>query len=355
MSSLYAEWGRQFPWWCRDDNEDASGIITGTQVTLARNLTGWRFPPFGGDHAAAEGSENEIRRLLEDSGLVEDLVEIRPAELDKDAKGFFTERGLMSASFTHGAVGRVAFVSHDEGREFLVNDTDHLKIGLQAGGLAIERLGEQMMDTWRRLEKATTQWVRSSRFGYVTSGVSEFGLGVVCHVAMHLPALAVSGRMDAVKRAINSLGMSLLPLMPGDREAETFLYQLCNRQTIGVSSNTLFRTMEQMAATLAHHERNARDWLMRESILELSDVVGKANGLLRGSFLLNYTDCSRALSLLLMGCKCGFMPHFEPDDILWVLSQCGDSHLAICGNLPKDANRLSARSNWIRSGLGYNW
>ena len=352
-TSIFCEWAARQPWWLPETAEHPR-VILASKVTLARNLRGLRFPPFGGDAATAERACYLVKDLLSQSEVLLDTLELEPRAMPPEQRLFLVERGLLRHEFVHGASDSLAFVALDERRSFVINDTDHLRASIMADGLAVLPLQEQVAALAARLA-LRADFSMDKEFGHVTAQASELGTGVVFSVLMHLPAMKMRGYLPAAAQAAEMMGIKLMPVFEKQDEQVAALYQLRNLRTMGWSERLAAERVQQFATRLCWHEDNARDTLLSGGSLKLCDSVGRARGVLKGAFMLSAPEARELLSRLWLGAEGGLLKQFSTADrICRALALSGDSSLGyLLGPGASETDKAMLRARWLKQILDW--
>lgn len=350
-TSLFREWAAKQPWWL-PGSADHPSIILASKVSMARNLRGLRFPPFGGDSAVAERACYLVKELLSSSGVLVDTLELEPRALLPEQRQFLVERGLLRLEYVNSAADSLAFVSLDERRVLVINDTDHLRVNLMGDGLAVLPLVERLSEMDRSLS-LRADFAMDDEFGHVCAQANEIGTGVVISVLLHLPAMKLRGYMAAASRAAELMGLKLTPLFERKDDAEAGLYQLRNLRTLGWSDMLAAERVRQLAMRLSWHENNAREVLRSRYSRQLCDSVGRARGILRGARVLSAPEARDLLSRLWLGSECGLLRQFPSSQpLVRAMGLLGDCTLAnLVAYDRAGVDKAGLRSHWLRQTL----
>lgn len=352
-TTLFREWAARQPWWL-PSTADHPRVILASKVTLARNLRGLRFPPFGGDAAAAERACYLVKDLLSQSGVLLDTLELEPRAMPPEQRLFLVERGLLRHGYVHGAAESLAFVALDERRSLVINDTDHLRVSFMADGLAVLPLLERVVALAERLA-IHGDFSKDKELGHITAQASELGTGVVFSVLLHLPAMKMRGYLPAATQAAEMLGVTLTPVFEQQAEQGGALYQLRNLRTMGWSERLAAERVQQFALRLCWHENNARDKLLSSNSLKLCDSVGRARGILQGAFMLSAPEARDVLSRLWLGAECGLLKQFcDARRIGRALALLGDCSLGyLLGAEAAEIDKGIVRARWLKQILDW--
>jgi len=303
--------------WLRGSGR-SSDVVLSSRVRLARNLSGFPFPP--GAEAPERAQILEIfRRCLDSIGPLDDSA-MRWIDLRRSPsleRRLLVERQIMSRQHELGrcANGRggpdsprgLAVYEPDERISVLVNEEDHLRIQVLRSGLdlaACLREGNEIDD---KIERAV-DYAFHPRFGYLTACPTNVGTGLRLSVMVHLPALKVTGELEKVRNAANDMGLAVRGIYGEGSEAAGGLFQISNQVTLGKSDEMLLREIEgQVVPMIVGYERHARQSLMSDRRTTLEDRVHRARGVLTSARLMKTDEALDLLDDLRLGVLCGLI------------------------------------------------
>ena len=287
------------PAWLNGGEEPQEGIVLSTRARLARNLRGHPFP----QRADAAERAALLERAWRAFGELDTFVDALRLELDALPAGdrrLLVERYLISPVLALMEGPRGVAVAEGERLSVMVNEEDHLRLQVIAGGLAPE-------EAWRTLDAVDDAvgellpYAYSERYGYLTACPTNTGTALRVSLLMHLPALALTGEVDAVLRAAAQVGMLVRGVHGEGSSVYGNIYQVSNQMTLGRSESDVVESVERVANQIVRHEREARDTLWREARRQMEDKVYRALGVLRNARLLNHRECMNLLSAVRLG------------------------------------------------------
>ena len=127
-------------------------------------------------------------------------------------------------------------------------------------------------------------------------------------VMMHLPGLVMSKNMDKVINAVNHLGIAVRGLFGEGSDASGSIFQISNQQTLGESESAILERLETTLDNIVHQERMAREKLMEDDGMRLTDKISRAVGALKTCFLIQSSEAMDHLSLIRLAADFGFLP-----------------------------------------------
>lgn len=369
--------------WLRGEGP-SSEVVLSSRVRLARNLAGFPFV------ARADRTEREhvleaVRPVVDGltpgvarssgsggpGGSGDHMSWIALHDSEPPERQLLVERHLISkqhadgTSAGDGAAGpgvrscsglssprAVAVSLPTERLSIMVNEEDHLRVqvlrtGLDLGGAlaAIDAVDDAL--------EATLDFAYSPRFGYLTCCPTNVGTGARLSVMLHLPGLRLTGEIDKVKRAADSMSLAIRGFYGEGSEASGDFYQLSNQTTLGRSEKVLLHEMEhEIVPQVIDYERLARERLLKHSRLMIEDRCARALGLLRHARLLSAEEAMKALSQVRLGVVSGLIRDVDLRRVHELMLLTQPAHLQRLAGRPLDQQeRRSARADLARERL----
>ncbi len=287
----YAGWVEPF---------DERQIVLSTRLRLARNLTGRPFPGRLADAEAERLAGDVIDALPQD---VEWHI-LRMDELLQAEKGVLLEKHLISRDLLQKPAGRALAVNDAQTLAIMINEEDHLRMQVILPGLQPEEGWRQISQLDDRLA-ARLDLAYDQRLGFLTSCPSNLGTGLRASVMLHLPALAITGKLEAIFHQLPQAGLTVRGVYGEGSQSQSGLYQISNQITLGYSEDDIIGRLRQLVEAVIAQEVQAREWLLHNRRLWLEDAVGRAVGVLANARLLSGQEAMEHISLVRLGAALG--------------------------------------------------
>ncbi len=289
----------------------ASDVAVSSRVRLARNVAGLPFPPRmqAADATALLGRVDEARAALppEDGAfLFARLDGLGP--LDRQV---LVEKHLISPPHAHQSRGAV-LIGPDEQVSAMVLEEDHLRIQALCPGLQLPAAWELASRLDDGLER-TLDWAYSASLGYLTTCPTNLGTGLRASVMLHLPALALLGRIGTLLTELAKVGVVARGLYGEGTAASGNLFQVSNQTSLGQSEAEICAHLQAVAKGIAARERSSREALLAERRTAVEDRVWRAYGLLTNARLLSSEEALQFLSDLRLGADLHVLPPIGAD------------------------------------------
>ena len=237
-------------------------------------------------------------------------------DLETVDRQFLVERQLISREHAEAVGARSVAIDTAEKFSLMVNEEDHLRIQLMKSGLDLEGAWEQINQIDDLIESRLT-YAFHEQLGYLTACPTNVGTGMRVSVMLHLPALVMTRQIDKVFRSLQKISLAVRGLYGEGSQAMGDFYQISNQITLGRSEAELISQVGDVVPVLIEYERQARDFLVRESQKDLHDRVSRAYGILCTAQTISSEETMHLLSSVRMGVNLGTDrgsrdPHREP-------------------------------------------
>jgi protein arginine kinase len=321
-----------------------------TRIRLARNLADY---PFTGRGSNAQKAETVSR--AKEAVAKADL----PYRLDyHDVPGlpaldrqFLVERQLISRELAENEGARAVVIDPAERFSVMINEEDHLRIQVMHSGLALQEAWEQANRLDDLIEEQVT-YAFHDRLGYLTACPTNTGTGLRVSVMLHLPALAITRQIEKVFKSLHKINLAVRGLYGEGSQATGDFYQISNQVTLGQTEEDLAKKVADVVPVLIDYERQARDFLLRESHQTLHDRVSRAFGILRTAQTISSEETMALLSSVRMGINLGLIGELAIPTVNKLLIHTQPAHLQKLSGVELDqSDRNIERASYLRRHL----
>jgi len=253
---------------------------------------------------------------------------INVGRIGKLEQHFLVEERVASISLIKGEGPRG--VARDGGGKLsvMINEEDHLRIqGMDSGF----RPGE----LWETVSKAddsiggVLKYAYSPRLGYLTACPTNSGTGLRVSCLAHLPGLVLTKTVDQVLQGASQMGVSTRGFLGEHSDILGNIFQLSNRAAMGLSETEFIESASGAIKEIIGHERAAREKLVKEAKLEVSDKICRALGILRNARMLGFAELLNLTSALRLGIVCGLCGEYSVDDLNKIVMLGMPAHLQV--------------------------
>jgi protein arginine kinase len=339
--------------WLRGSGPE-SDIVVSSRIRLARNLAEFPFIARAADAdrtAISREVREHIEALREGDRLPADLAYLSVNELNDVDRQFLVERQLISRELAEAEGARGVAVDPSERFSVMVNEEDHLRIQVMHSGLDLDAAWRRITQIDDSLEEKLT-YAFDDRLGYLTACPTNVGTGLRVSVMLHLPALVITRQIDKVFRSLQKISLAVRGLYGEGSQAMGDFYQISNQVTLGKSETELIDKIGDIVPVMIDYERQARDFLVRESQQTLHDRVSRAFGILRTAQTISSEETMHLLSSVRMGINLGLIEDLAISTVNQLFINTQPAHLQkITGRDLDSAERNVERARYLRQHL----
>ena len=253
-----------------------SDVVISTRARLARNLAEYPFPT----RASAEDLASIATKVEKASDLLRErfpeMTVLNLAKASPDIRDALLGAHIVSPDHAIDTENRIIVLEPTGKLSIMVNEEDHLRVQSLLPGLNVSA-------TWGLVDWADDvlsgrlNFGYSSRYGYLTSSVSNVGTGLRISVMMHLAGLSMCGRLRSTLRAAYDLGASIRGMFGEGSKLVGDTYQVSNELTLGITESEIADRVLSTASYLVRQERDARMELLSE---RRQEILSRASGAL---------------------------------------------------------------------------
>lgn len=279
-----------------------SDVAKSTRIRLARNLYDFRFNLTQKEDI--ESLENKIKEDLYNIGYGLKFFKLK--DMDDITKMSLVEKNLISPEFVLNKNETSSILINDEENIcIMIGNEDHLEIQVFNCGLDLENTLNLAIEIDKKIEE-TLGYAISKKYGYLTACPNNVGTGLRASVMVHLPALSKTKNTKKVLEAINSFGINIRGVYGDNTESTGDMYQISNKQTLGVSENEIVKNLSVIVDKIIKQERQARKILAKDDIA-LEDLIYRSYGILSNCRKISSEEARDLLSNIKLGTDLGIL------------------------------------------------
>lgn len=278
--------------WFREISKD-SDVVISTRLRFARSILGYKFPNI---MMTKEKEEllDKINSII-DSKMYSFL---KIDDIDKTTLGSLVEEHLISKELLN-LDNTAIIMNSDSSIVAMINEEDHLRIQAFECGFDIDKCYSKLCNFTNFLE-SKLKFAVSEKYGYLTACPTNVGAAMRVSVMLHLPALAKLGLLPKIIDEATSLGLSVRGLYGENTAGYGYIYQISNRQTLGISNEDIINKTKVIVNTIILQERKARK-VLKENSIYLSDEIYRALGILKNARIVSDDEALKLLSKVRLG------------------------------------------------------
>ncbi len=335
-----------------DSDTPLGDVVLSSRVRLARNLSGYPFVNRASPDQLLE-IVHRVQTTPMGGAFASGTRWINLQSSDETDRKLLFERNLISKHFSEGTHPRCVALSTDGCASIMVNEEDHLRAQMFAGGFRLHSLVAAMTQLDRSLEQSL-DYAFHPRFGYLTACPTNLGTGIRISVMLHLPALRILDELEKMRRSAKELKLAVRGIHGEGSDALGELFQISNQVTLGRSEDDL---LEEFAGVIVpqivEYERQARLRIIETDTAAASDRAHRAVGILRSARLLSLEEAFKYLSRVRLGIALGVVEKIPLSTVNRLLFEVQPAHLARILTLSPTArgDDRAARATHVRSTL----
>ena len=339
--------------WLRGSGPE-SDIVISSRIRLARNLADFPFIS-----RAPEADRDEIEKILhgrtsalQESGKVpENAIYVNVGDLEDVDRQFLVERQLISREHAESQGARAVMIDESERFSVMINEEDHLRVQVMHSGFDLTSAWEQVNELDDLFEDQVT-YAYSEKLGYLTACPTNVGTGLRVSVMLHLPALVITRQIEKVFKSLQKINLAVRGLYGEGSQAMGDFYQVSNQITLGLTEEELTQKVADVVPVMIDYERQAREFLIRESHETLHDRVSRAFGILRTAQTISSEETMHLLSSVRMGINLGLIGELEIPTVNKLFIHTQPAHLQKLSGIELDkSDRNIERATYLRRQL----
>jgi len=334
-----------------------SDIVISSRARLARNLADFPFISRTTDADRAEIEKiihGRITALQQEGKVPSDSLYINLGDLEEVDRHFLVERQLISREHAEQDGAKAVVIDQAERFSVMINEEDHLRFQVMQSGLNLTSAWEQINELDDMIEEQVT-YAFSDQLGYLTACPTNVGTGIRVSVMLHLPALVITRQIEKVFKSLQKINLAVRGLYGEGSQAMGDFYQISNQITLGLTEEELIKKVADVVPVLIDYERQAREFLMRESHETLHDRVSRAFGILRTAQTISSEETMHLLSSVRMGINLGLISDLEIPTINKLFIHTQPAHLQKLSGVELDtSDRNIERASYLRRHLNTN-
>lgn len=290
-----------------------SEIVISTRIRLARNLNHFPFP----SHASPTDRKkifNTVLSVLRNGAMLGSFSLANFSGIPHIDQRYLVERRVASPELLGSDGDRGVAFDNDDSIAVMINEEDHLRLQCLISGC-------NPLASWSVLDRLDDRLGRDlgyaydRRRGYLTACPTNSGTGLRVSFLAHLPALMLTKSIDAVLQGANQLGIGVRGFFGEHSEVIGSFFQLSNQAAMGASEREFITSAEKTVQEIVACEKRARERLLKEARIELSDKIYRAFGVLAYARTLSVGEFLNCASAIRLGIDTGLFTAVSRTDL----------------------------------------
>ena len=280
-------------------------VALASHVSLMRNFADTPFDSLMSDEHARYNIER-VDEALHMARRRSEFSFVRMADTSEAERVWMVNCGQINPGMLKRTSRGAAFFSKGGTINVLVNETNHVRVTGVMPGLQIGRAADLCCGAGEWIEKAA-DYAFDTQFGYLTVDAAQCGSGMTALVAMHLPALCGSDRLNALTRQVLKPEQTLGPLAAYEETPADALYQLNATARLGQPYEEMLDRLSEVAQELIEAEREERLTRHRGDPLVAQDKLARAVAVIEAARLMPEPEMRSLCSALRVSAALGLI------------------------------------------------
>ncbi len=293
------------------ENDQAIWLLTTYEIR--RNL---KTHPF--THKLNSEYKNKMGEMLADSckthPLLKNALCCASSELLPEEKQLLFEYFLPSSDFSKYHSGELFIVEPSHPFYVGIHLEDHLTFYWVDTQKELEENWTKALEFEGQLSK-NLEFAFNANFGFLTANPKKCGIALTLSIFLHLPALIHLNAIEDTLQNINANFFDIQNLGGSIQQPLADLLIIRNLHSLGLSEETLLKSMRRLAVELSLDEQKKRKNLSENEIRTLKDKIGKAYGMLQHASRLSLEEAFSNLSLCKLGLELKWLSGISPKEM----------------------------------------
>ena len=292
--------------WYMQTGKDGD-VVLNNKISYFRNLRNYKF-----ENKSLKDIQ-EIENLVKSNlpGIGYNLKFLKLKDMDDLTRKSLSEKGLIDEQASDDNIS--ILINDEENICVILNAQNHFNIQVFNSGIQLENDFNLAREIDQKFEKIF-DIAKSKKYGYLTTSPMDVGTGMKVQITLHLPGLTKTGNIRKISQTINDFGLNFVAKYIKDSKAIGDIYQISNKQTLGISEDSIINNLKVISEKLVEQERQARKLLGKNQI-ELEDMIYRKYGILVNARKLKWEETLNLWSDIKMGIDLGLVKEITDSQI----------------------------------------
>lgn len=280
-------------------------VVISSRIRLARNVKDIPFPNRMVD------TDDSIKRIV---GVNEKILNNLYGACDvyymrsmpEVNRYSLVEMHLISPKLAEKTANGALVINFVENISIMINEEDHIRAQIIEHGYNLDAAYNKIAIYDAELSKALPI-AFDDHYGYLTACPTNLGTAMRASVMLFLPALAITGKLDATFKLLNSRGLTIRGVYGEDSDSESFTYQISNRGGLGMTESEIINEVKSFTDILVKSEIDTRNKLKQEQLINLEDKIMRCFGVLANSRKLDTKELNDCIAYMRLGSALGII------------------------------------------------
>ena len=285
-----------------------SDVVKSVKITFFRNLRNFKFETK--NHKEIQEIEDLVKLNIPSVGY--NLKFLKLNNMDLIGKKAIIEKGLINETLLEDDKTSM-LINDEENICILVNSQNHIELQVFNSGMELENTYNLSKEIDEKLDK-TFDIAKNKKYGYLTTSPINVGTGLRGEIIVHLPGLTKTGNIRKISQSVNNFGLDFNGIYIENQQVIGDLYQISNKQTLGITEETIINNLKVIVEKIIEQERKARK-LLAQNQVELEDIIYRKYGILTNARRLTWQEAIELISEIKMGADLGILNELTDNQI----------------------------------------
>ena len=313
-----------------EENGVSDDVVISSRIRLARNIERYHFAKKLEDDSAVTMVE-EVGKAFENySDSMGQYYTVNPGKMSEIERLAMVERHIMSPALASKKQATGLVMSENESATIMVNEEDHVRIQVLAGGMNIDKafkLANELDDFCAD----KLGFAFDEKYGYLTSCPTNVGTGLRASYMVFLPALGGANKINRLSDEVAKYGITLRGIYGEGTNGLGNIYQISNQKTMGSTEQEIIYNLNSIVGQVIKQERKRREFLLSNNYDEIEDQVYRSYGVLKYTRQINSKDAMTLLAQIKFGVDTGII-HFEKEFHIYQMMMAIQPYSLQCHN-----------------------
>lgn len=289
--------------------QSRSELIISSKVTLLRNIEDFLFTPML-DFENSEVIADEVAELFSTK------KNFKIVDIDIESESYLNllkAHHLINEEYTKSMLRKKVIIRNDMRLCIVINNKNHIEITSIHEDEDLESAYEECNKVSRLLEE-NFKIAFSDKYGYLTTNISNLGIGMKTSFLVHIPLLELSSQISNLNLLVAKVGYAMKPIYNIDNNASGGLYVINATNTFSTTEEECFRNLKAITYQMLEREEILRNEMLVKERERIIDEVSRAYGILTNARLISEKEAVILLSYLRIGTQLNLFENKNLED-----------------------------------------
>lgn len=308
-----------------DETGNENDVVLFTRADLARNISGFLFPPTMNKEDSLEiiNLVYNFFDSLEDSAFYKKM---RFDSIDPLAAKLLEERGVVFSKTPDTPIK--SLILHDSGSIYAgINLEDHLNMTSFISGLSPEAAYSPIKELYQKMTGMF--FAAAEDIGFITSDIMQIGSGLKLTALCSLPGILNLNKLRIIAETANSAGLNILGYYtPNSKTSIGAIFSISTSCSAGNNEQTQIEEFNLAIQKIITEERNARKEFAEKNKIQMQDMLSRAVAVSQSAKLMEFKEAADIIFKIKLGLNLGLIAGITNEQCNAMLFKSQMGHIA---------------------------